>query len=183
MSIQNSIRAIEQVQPHILAFQPQPPHGECNPDAPANNHETSTRYMIIDPILRSLGWDLSDPKDCVVEYRVMTGSQSAVDYALLDDRGKPIILVEAKRIDEHTEEEENWEQVYGYMRAVETARVIVVTTGQYWAIETRNERGGTRSQPSGWKKESDMPLGLHWRDTKGTAERLHRHLARSKLRE
>ena len=183
MTIQNTIRAIEQVQPHISAFQPQPPHGECNPDAPANNHETSTRYMIIDPILKSLGWDLSNPRDCVVEYRIRTGSQSAVDYAFLDSMGNPVILVEAKRIDGHTEEEENWEQVYGYMRAVETASAIVVTTGQYRAIETRDERGGTRFQPSGWKEESDRPLGLHWRDTKETAERLHRHLAKSRYRE
>ena len=182
MSIQDTIRSIEQVQPHILAFQPQPPHGECNPDAPANNHETSTRYMIIDPILRSLGWDLSNPTDCVVEYRVMTESQSAVDYALLDDRGKPIILVEAKRIDVDTEDEENWVQTYRYTKEVETATVIVITNGQYWAIKTRDERGGTRFQASGWKKESDRPLGLHWWDTKGTAERLHRHLARSKHR-
>ena len=97
--------------------------------------------------------------------------------------GNPVILVEAKRIDGHTEEEENWEQVYGYMRAVETASVIVVTTGQYWAIETRDEGGGTRFQPSGRKEESDRPLGLHWRDTKETAERLHRHLAKSRYRE
>ena len=102
--------------------------------------------MIIDPILRSLGWDLADPKDCIAEYRVSAGSQRAVDYALLDRQGNPTVLVEAKRIYDHTERDENWDQVYGYMLEVPTARVVVVTNGQYWTIEMRNEnrpRGST----------------------------------------
>ena len=52
MSIQEISAAIEEVQPHILEYDPDPPR-DYNPNAPANNHETSTRYLIIDPILRS----------------------------------------------------------------------------------------------------------------------------------
>ena len=52
MSIQEISAAIEEVQPHILEYDPDPPW-DYNPNAPANNHETSTRYLIIDPILRS----------------------------------------------------------------------------------------------------------------------------------
>ena len=52
MSIQEISAAIEEVQPHILEYDPDPPR-DYNPNVPANNHETSTRYLIIDPILRS----------------------------------------------------------------------------------------------------------------------------------
>ena len=45
-------QTIKKVIPHV------------NTDSWAANHETSTRYMIIDPILRALGWDLSDPEQC-----------------------------------------------------------------------------------------------------------------------
>ena len=48
-------QTIKKVIPHV------------NTDSLAANHETSTRYMIIDPILRALGWDLSDPEQCIVE--------------------------------------------------------------------------------------------------------------------
>ena len=95
MSVQEVRAAILKVQPRIFEYEPAP-RRDLNPDAPANNHETSTRYLLVDPILRSLGWDLSDPGDCVVEYRVSPRSMSAVDYALLDGRGNPAVLVEAK---------------------------------------------------------------------------------------
>ena len=180
MSIQEISAAIEEVQPHILEYDPGPPR-DYNPNAPANNHETSTRYLIIDPILRSLGWDLSDPRDCVVEYRVSAGSQRAVDYALLDGESKPVILVEAKRIDGYSDDIENLEQIYGYMLEVETAKVIVSTNGQYWDIEVRDE-SYPRDDRRGWVAEDDRPLGLHWRDVRETAGRLYRHLDRSKYR-
>ena len=90
MSVQEVKATIERVQPHISAFDPGPGRN-LNMDAPANNHETSTRYLIIDPVLRSLGWDLSDPGDCVVEYKVSPPSLRAVDYALLDGRGNSAV--------------------------------------------------------------------------------------------
>ena len=113
LSIDHVERAVRRVQPHVFTFQLDPLHADVNPLALPNKHETSTRYMFIDPILRALGWDLSDPDECVVEYRVATGLRGTnegsrrTDYALLDARGNPAVLVEAKRIDVDTEEEEN----------------------------------------------------------------------------
>ena len=69
MGVQEVRAAILRVQPRIFEYDPGP-RRDLDPNAPANNHETSTRYLIIDPILRSLGWDLSDPRDCIVEYKV-----------------------------------------------------------------------------------------------------------------
>ena len=174
MSVQEVKAVILKVQPHIAAFDPGRGR-DLNPAAPANNHETSTRYIIIDPVLRALGWDLSDPKDCIVEYKVSPRSMSSVDYALLDDRGNPAVLVEAKRIDVDTNDWENWEQIHGYADEVQSARVVAVTNGQYWAIQVR-VRNGT------WQPESERPLGLHWQDVGENAERLYRHLDRSRHR-
>lgn len=180
MSIREVEAAIHQVQPRIFEYDPGP-RRDLNPNAPANNHEASTRYLIIDPILRGLGWDLSDPDDCVVEYKVVPGYQWAVDYALLDDRCRPVVLVEAKRIDGYSDDEKSLEQLYGYMLEVETAKVIVSTNGQYWDIETRDERY-PRDDRRGWVVEDERPLGLHWWDAEETAQRLHRYLDRSKYR-
>ena len=57
--------------------------------------EALTRYALIDPLLRALGWNTADPALVVPEYR--SGSGSA-DYALLDN-GKPLMMVEAKKLD------------------------------------------------------------------------------------
>ena len=54
--------------------------------------EALTRYALIDPLLRELGWDTSDPAQVVPEYSVSGGR---ADYALLVD-GRPQIMVEAK---------------------------------------------------------------------------------------
>ena len=56
--------------------------------------EALTRYALIDPLLRELGWDTSDPAMVMPEYR--SGSGSA-DYALLTN-GSPAMMVEAKKL-------------------------------------------------------------------------------------
>ena len=56
--------------------------------------EALTRYALIDPLLRELGWDTADPAMVAPEYR--SGSGSA-DYALLND-GRPAMIVEAKKL-------------------------------------------------------------------------------------
>ena len=47
-------RAIITAQKYVAEFQPNPPRGPLQIKAPVNNHETSTRYIVIDPILRAL---------------------------------------------------------------------------------------------------------------------------------
>ncbi len=58
------------------------------------SNEMQTRYALIDPLLRELGWDTSNPSQVTPEYSVGGGS---ADYALLRD-GKPVMMVEAKRL-------------------------------------------------------------------------------------
>ena len=59
--------------------------------------ETLTRYALIDPLLRELGWDTSDPAQVVPEY---PSSGGRADYALLSRNGKPAVMVEAKKLGE-----------------------------------------------------------------------------------
>ena len=62
-----------------------------------NENETRTRMQLIDPLLRVLGWDVSDPQFVIPEFKVSDGW---ADYALLRDDGKPAAMVEAKKLDE-----------------------------------------------------------------------------------
>lgn len=55
-----------------------------------------TRYALVDPLLRRLGWDTEDPALVVPEYRSGSGAH---EYGLLDD-GRPVALVEAHALDE-----------------------------------------------------------------------------------
>ena len=62
-----------------------------------NENETRTRMQLIDPLLRVLGWDVSDPHNVIPEFKVSDGW---ADYALLRNDGKPAAMVEAKKLDE-----------------------------------------------------------------------------------
>ena len=60
-------------------------------------NETRTRMALIDPLLQALGWNTADPALMLPEYD-LRGSRA--DYALLDGAGKPVALVEAKKLGE-----------------------------------------------------------------------------------
>ncbi len=73
------------------------------PDQPSLG-EYQTRYALVDPILRALGWDTSDPKVCYPEWRL---KNQRVDYALfprataediVDGLAVPAIIVEVKAV-------------------------------------------------------------------------------------
>jgi hypothetical protein len=57
-----------------------------------SQNEMLTRYALVDPILRALGWDTEDPEQVVPEFSTKAGR---ADYALLV-KGEPYIIVEAK---------------------------------------------------------------------------------------
>jgi len=57
-------------------------------------NEAMTRYVLIDPLLRALGWETENPAQVHPEYRPGSGS---ADYALMVE-DKPAIMVEAKKL-------------------------------------------------------------------------------------
>ena len=62
--------------------------------ASLRQNEMRTRYALIDPFLRILGWDTSNPAEVVVE----DGSgDGRADYLLLNE-DQPVMIIEAKRL-------------------------------------------------------------------------------------
>jgi len=90
--------------------------------------EALTRYALIDPLLRELGWNTADPGQVMPEYN--TGGRQWVDYALLHN-GKPIMMVEAKHLGKPLLDA--CEQNIAYCLK-EGTKYFVVTDGCCWEI-------------------------------------------------
>lgn len=60
-----------------------------------DSHEMNTRYMLIDPVIRALGWDLSNPDQ--VTFECDLNDYGRIDYVMFNKKGDPCILLEAKR--------------------------------------------------------------------------------------
>ena len=90
--------------------------------------ETRTRQVLIDPLLRELGWDVSDPDMVELEYRV---GQQRADYALISN-GRRVALIEAKRLGNDLEYDEIM-QVLNYANR-DGIDHIIVTDGDRWEM-------------------------------------------------
>ncbi len=90
--------------------------------------ELQTRYELIDPLLRELGWDTADPEQVVVEYSL---GKKRADYAL-HKNGSPVMIVEAKAASASLEDAPN--QAFDYSRRSIGARYFAVTNGVRWEI-------------------------------------------------
>ncbi len=91
--------------------------------------EALTRYALIDPLLRVLGWDTGDPTQVLPEYRSVAGS---ADYALLGQSGSPQVIVEAKKLGTHLDVRVR-QQVTSYCQE-EGVPFAVVTDGRRWEM-------------------------------------------------
>lgn len=92
-------------------------------------NEALTRYALIDPLLRELGWDTEDPTLVIPEYKGVGGS---ADYALFNG-DKPLMIVEAKRLDTSLRDEKILTQGLAYCQKQGT-RYLSVTDGRRWEI-------------------------------------------------
>ena len=65
------------------------------------SYETRTKYALIDPVLRALGWKLGNPAQTQFEYIIPDSSKRA-DYALFKTEicKDPLVLVEAKKFNQ-----------------------------------------------------------------------------------
>ena len=111
--------------------------------------EDQTRYALIDPILRALGWNTADPKECFIEHYLQNEhvDHGWVDYALFAEhdihahvKGEacPSVLIEAKALqvplDGHVE------QLAWYVEAAKmTTGLGILTNGsEWWIYEPRS---------------------------------------------
>lgn len=117
--------------------------------------ETQTRYAIVDPIIRGLDWDTSDPKDCYPEYD-LSAETGRPDYALFGDWNAadladggvaPVVIIEAKRL--HLPLDEFIEQLAEYAKAQPrmTEGVAVLTNGGQWRLYGVQGRGRLEGKP------------------------------------
>ena len=91
-------------------------------------NETRTRMALIDPLLRALGWDVSDPSVVTPEYKVSGGW---ADYALLRPDGKPAATLEAKKLGETLASHRMQMLNYANMSGIEYAGL---TDGNHWEL-------------------------------------------------
>ena len=90
--------------------------------------EWLTRYALVDPLLRELGWDTEDPKSVIPEYQSKYGR---ADYALLGD-GKPVMMVEAKKLGTQLRDSVLSQGIQYCLE--EGTKHFSVTDGQRWEV-------------------------------------------------
>ena len=90
--------------------------------------EALTRYALIDPLLRELGWDTENPALVIPEYK--SGSGSA-DYALLTGN-RPAMMVEAKKLGTPLQDSVVSQGIQYCL--MEGTQYFSVTDGQHWAL-------------------------------------------------
>ena len=103
-------------------------------------NETQTRYALIDPLLRELGWDIEDPDQVRPEYPLRTEynpATNSADYALLSN-GRAAMMVEAKKLG--TPLRDSVLQTINYCNMVGTEH-FAVTDGRLWEIYETHKQG------------------------------------------
>ena len=90
--------------------------------------ETATRNQLIEPLMRVLGWDASDPNLVTPEY---SAGHGRVDYALMEN-GKPIVLIEAKKLGTKLTAE-TLLQAFGYVDDA-SVKFVVISNGDSWEV-------------------------------------------------
>jgi hypothetical protein len=91
-------------------------------------NEESTKLFLVLPVLRALGYDVTDPTVVQPEYSAdfREGLTDRVDYAILRD-GIPVIAVECKRVG--AELSANRGQLRAYFTALHSVRLGILTNG------------------------------------------------------
>ncbi len=109
------VSCIETLQDRIKA------HGES-----LRENEIRTRIQLIDPLLRALGWDVSDPSLVVPEYKV---KDDRADYALLQPGDGLVAFIEAKRLNTVLDPHQSQMVKYALMDGI---KHVGLTDGNRW---------------------------------------------------
>lgn len=98
--------------------------------------EFRTRILLIDPVLRLLGWDVENPDLVELEYQPAKRKRKSADYVLKNDK-KNVAIVEAKNVDKKIDDLDHREQADGYARYAEV-KFFVLTNGIRWLLYERD---------------------------------------------
>ena len=100
------------------------------------NSEFRTRTLLIDPLLRELGWDVENPDFVALEDQPASSKRDSADY-ILKNSGKNVAIVEAKNIDKKIDDLEYREQADNYARDA-GVQFFILTNGVIWLLYKRS---------------------------------------------
>jgi hypothetical protein len=99
-------------------------------------NEQATKQSLIGPLFTILGYDLTDPRECIPEFRADFGkdrSTKPIDWAFFEG-GRPIFFVEAKEVGKKLAGYD--EQLADYFAKAPEAKLGVLTNGVQWRFFT-----------------------------------------------
>lgn len=105
--------------------------------------EMRTRVALIDPLLRTLGWDVADPS--MVEYEAFVDEKKQfkdrADYVLISSNNgqnnEKVAILEAKKLDTLLEDDQIYWQIERYAGLAGT-RYSGITDGNVWRLYSRS---------------------------------------------
>lgn len=122
-----------------------------------SNNESATRTALIDPILRKLGWDVSEPVMVEVEKRVKKDNKNVLiaDYILKNQNNLPMICVEAKKMGGNLKDYAP--KLMDYSRAFKKSiKYAILTDGLIWQFYDCDQPVHIKSMVPDW--EFDLSL-------------------------
>jgi predicted type IV restriction endonuclease len=99
-------------------------------------NEQATKQSLVGPLFTLLGYDLTDPRECVPEFRAEFGkdrSVKPVDWAFVQN-GRPLFFVEAKEASRKLVGYD--EQLADYFAKAPEAKLGILTNGIQWRFFT-----------------------------------------------
>ena len=111
---------------------------------PTSNYwynETTTRLVLINPVIEALGWDLCDLDQCGYEIdpNGEEWGKKPADYVLGAPSGRSVVVIEAKHLG-HTLTPGDEEQLAGYIEGLPSG-YAVLTNGDVWCVYNLRKRG------------------------------------------
>ena len=136
-----------------------------------DQNETATRVSLIDPLLKSLGWDVADPCRVAVEHTVWGKKKS--DYVLIGFNGEPVAGIEAKPLGASLDE--YFLDMVEYSTLLE-APYYVITDGNIWQLyrKYRREEFTVLSAPGNTAKKEQIVKAHHVFDASITGKSLRK---------
>jgi hypothetical protein len=130
-------------------------------------NERAVSTSIVVPILRSLGWDDSNPSQVMPE---CTNPRGRVDYALSARANSPAVFVEVKRVGQSADADR---QLFEYAFH-EGAQIAVLTDGRLWNFYLPGQHGS-------YQDRRVYQLDIVERATPEIALRFRRYLAKDRI--
>ena len=106
--------------------------------------ELATRYLLIDPVVRALDWDMGDFWQRAVEWPLLKDDEGRIqwskkaDYVLFNPNERPVIVIEAKRVGTNLD---GWETQLKQYTTDMRSGMGVLTDGVIWRLYNLRKRG------------------------------------------